>query len=35
MKTFQGKINKSFQTNKVPKEDSECICLSIILIDCF
>ena len=30
---YEGKINKNFHGNKVPKEDSQYICLSVILID--
>ena len=32
-KSHNGKINTSFQTNKPPKEGSQYICLSVILID--
>ena len=30
---YNGKINTNFHNNKIPKEDSQCICLSVILID--
>ena len=33
MKSYNGKINTNFYNNKIPKEDSKFICLSIILID--
>ena len=28
-----GKINTFFHNNKIPKEGSQCICLSVILFD--
>ena len=33
IKAYKGKINTNFHNNKIPKEDSQCICLSVILID--
>ena len=33
MKSYHGKINLNFQGNKIPKEGSHFICLSMILID--
>ena len=33
IKSYKGKINTSFHNNKIPKEGSQCICLSVILID--
>ena len=33
IKSFEGKINTSFHSDKVPKECSQCICVSMILID--
>ena len=33
IKYYKEKINTSFHNNKIPKEDSQCICLSVILID--
>ena len=33
IKSYNGKINTNFQNNKIPKEDSPCICLLVILID--
>ena len=32
-KSYNGKINTNFHNNKIPKESSHCICLSVILID--
>ena len=32
-KSNNGKINTNFHNNKIPKEDSQYICLSIILLD--
>ena len=32
-KSYDGKINTNFHNNKIPKEDSKFICLSIILIN--
>ena len=33
IKSYKGKINTNFHNNKIPKEDSQCIFLSVILID--
>ena len=33
IKSYNGKINTNFHNNKTPKEGSQCICLSVILID--
>ena len=33
IKSQNGKINMKFHNNKIPKEGSQCICLSVILID--
>ena len=33
IKSYNGKINTNFDNNKIPKEGSQCICLSVILID--
>ena len=33
VKSYNGKINTNFHKNKIPKEGSQFICLSIILID--
>ena len=33
IKSYNGKINTSFCNNKIPKEGSQIICLSVILID--
>ena len=33
IKSYNGKINRSFHYNKIPEEVSLCICLSVILID--
>ena len=33
IKSYNGKINTNFQNNKIPKEGSQCICLSLVLID--
>ena len=35
IKSYNGKINTSFHNNKIPKEGSQLICLSVILIDSF
>ena len=32
-KSSNGKIYTNFYNNKIPKEGSQCICLSVILID--
>ena len=33
IKSYNGKINTNFHNNKIPKEDSQFICSSVILID--
>ena len=33
IKSYTGKINTNFHNNKIPKEGSQCICLSVMLID--
>ena len=33
IKSYNGKINANFHDNKIPKEGSQFICLSVILID--
>ena len=33
VKSYDGKINTNFRNDKMPKEGSHCICLSVILID--
>ena len=33
MKSYNGKINTNFHNNKIRKEGSQLICLSVILID--
>ena len=33
MKSYNGKTNTNFHNNRIPKEDSQCIFLSITLID--
>ena len=33
IKAYNGKINTNFHNNKMPKEGSQFICLSVILID--
>ena len=33
LKYYEGKINTNFYGNKVPKEGSQYICLSVVLID--
>ena len=35
MKSYNGKINADFHNNKIAKEGSQFICLSVILIDFF
>ena len=35
IKSYNGKINTNFHSNKVPKEGSQFICFSVILIDLF
>ena len=32
-KSYNGKTNRIFHNNKIPKEGSQCLCLSVILID--
>ena len=32
MKFYNGKINTNFYNNKVPKEGSQCICQSVIIL---
>ena len=32
IKSYKGKINTTFYSDKVQKEGSQCICLSVILI---
>ena len=33
IKFYNGKINTNFHNNKIPKEGSQCICQSVVLID--
>ena len=33
IKSYNGKINTNFHNNNIPKEGSQCICLSLILIE--
>ena len=33
IKSYNGKININFHNNKISKEGSQCICLSVILIN--
>ena len=33
IKSYNGKTSKNFQNNKIPKEGSQFVCLSVILID--
>ena len=33
IKSYNRKTNTNFHNNEIPKEDPQCICLSIILID--
>ena len=33
IKSFNGKINTNFRNDKIPKESSQFICLSVMLID--
>ena len=33
IKSYNRKINTNFHINKIPKEGSQCICLSVILIN--
>ena len=35
IKSYNGKINTDFHNNKIAKEGSQFICLSVILIDSF
>ena len=34
IKSYNGNLNTNFYNDKIPKESSRHICLSIILIDC-
>lgn len=33
IKSYKGKISINFCDDRIPKEDSHCICLSVILLD--
>ena len=33
LKSYGSKINKNFRGDKVPKEGSRCVCMSVIVID--
>ena len=33
IKSYEGKINTNFHNNKIPKQGSQCTCLSAISID--
>ena len=33
IKSYKGKISTNFCDDRIPKEDSHCICLSVILLD--
>ena len=33
IKSYKIKINTNFHNNKIPKEGSQCICMSVILIN--
>ena len=33
VKSYEDKISTNFHSDKIPKEGSQCICLSVILID--
>ena len=33
IKPYNGKLNTNFHNNKIPKEGSQLICLSVILVD--
>ena len=33
LQSYKGKINTNFHNNEIPKEGSQRICLSVILID--
>ena len=33
IKSYKRKINTNFHNNKIPKEGSQCICMSVILIN--
>ena len=33
IKSYQGKINTNFHSDKIRKQCSQCICLSVIFID--
>ena len=34
VKSYDGKVNKSFHDNDIHDEAADCVCLSVILIDC-
>ena len=33
IKSYDGKINRNFHNNKIPKEGFQCVSLSVVLID--
>ena len=33
MKPNEAKVNKNFHNDKMPKNGSHCVCLSLVLID--
>ena len=33
IKSYEGKISSNFHSDKIPKKGSQCICLSVVLID--
>ena len=33
IKSYNGKITTNFHNNKIPKEGSQCICLSVLLVN--
>ena len=33
IKSYNGKINTHFHNNKIPKEEPQCICLSVVLFE--
>ena len=33
IKSYEGETNTNFHSGKIPKEGSQCICLSVILIN--
>ena len=33
IKFYNEKINTNFHNNKIPKDDPQCICISVILVD--